>query len=343
MLFRSDGTSGQFLKTDGAKNLSWADQGITGGVAGSIPYQSAPNTTTTLAPNTTASKRFLVQTSSVPSWETIAASDISGLTNSNLSGSAGITNANLQNSSVTVGTTAISLGSSSTTIAGLSSINGITVSGSTGTFALVQNKLGDFAATTSAELAGVISDETGSGVLVFGTSPTFTTSINSGATFSAFANATTLTLGYSSTAASTTNISTGAVANATTKTINIGTGGATGSTTNINIGSSAGGTVTINSDVNIGGALTTITSATLDVTDKNITIAKGNTTDAGADGAGITVSSTANKTFQYDNTNAAFTSSENINIVSGKTYKINGVDVLSSTALGSNEIGRAHV
>jgi hypothetical protein len=34
-----------------------------------------------------------------------------------------------------------------------------------------------FAATTSAELAGVISNETGSGVLVFGTSPTFTTDI----------------------------------------------------------------------------------------------------------------------------------------------------------------------
>ena len=37
------------------------------------------------------------------------------------------------------------------------------------------DKLSVFAATTSAELAGVISDETGSGVLVFGTSPTLTT------------------------------------------------------------------------------------------------------------------------------------------------------------------------
>lgn len=37
--------------------------------------------------------------------------------------------------------------------------------------------LAQFAATTSAELAGVISDETGSGVLVFGTSPTLTTPI----------------------------------------------------------------------------------------------------------------------------------------------------------------------
>jgi hypothetical protein len=37
--------------------------------------------------------------------------------------------------------------------------------------------LGDFAPTTSAELAGVITDETGTGALVFGTSPTFTTQI----------------------------------------------------------------------------------------------------------------------------------------------------------------------
>lgn len=41
--------------------------------------------------------------------------------------------------------------------------------------ALVANPLSQFAATTSAQLAGVISDETGSGALVFATSPTFVT------------------------------------------------------------------------------------------------------------------------------------------------------------------------
>lgn len=41
-------------------------------------------------------------------------------------------------------------------------------------------KLSAFAATTSAELATVISDETGSGLLVFGTSPTLTTPVLSG-------------------------------------------------------------------------------------------------------------------------------------------------------------------
>lgn len=47
--------------------------------------------------------------------------------------------------------------------------------GAGGTVAYVANKLSVFAATTSAELAGVISDETGSGALVFATSPTLTT------------------------------------------------------------------------------------------------------------------------------------------------------------------------
>lgn len=44
-------------------------------------------------------------------------------------------------------------------------------------FAFVSDNLSVFAATTSAQLAGVISDETGSGALVFATSPTFTTSV----------------------------------------------------------------------------------------------------------------------------------------------------------------------
>jgi hypothetical protein len=47
-----------------------------------------------------------------------------------------------------------------------------TAQDSDGTVALTNNKLSAFAATTSAELAGVVSDETGSGSLVFGTSPT---------------------------------------------------------------------------------------------------------------------------------------------------------------------------
>lgn len=48
----------------------------------------------------------------------------------------------------------------------------ISLPDATGTVALTGNKLSTFAATSSSELAGVISDETGSGALVFGSSPT---------------------------------------------------------------------------------------------------------------------------------------------------------------------------
>jgi hypothetical protein len=58
----------------------------------------------------------------------------------------------------------------------LTGTDGSSVSfGNGGTVAYVANKLSVFAATTSAELAGVISDETGSGSLVFATSPTLVT------------------------------------------------------------------------------------------------------------------------------------------------------------------------
>jgi hypothetical protein len=129
--------------------------------------------------------------------------------------------------------------------------------------ALTTGTLAQFAATTSAQLLGVISDETGSGALVFGTAPTFTTTIDGGATFGAFASSTALTLGYTGTAASTINISTGVTATATTKTVNLGTGGAAGSTTNINIGSSVAGTTAISSPtVTVAGVADTATTAT---------------------------------------------------------------------------------
>jgi hypothetical protein len=48
----------------------------------------------------------------------------------------------------------------------------VTLPDATGTVALTANKLSSFASTSSSELAGVISDETGTGALVFGNQPT---------------------------------------------------------------------------------------------------------------------------------------------------------------------------
>ena len=145
-------------------------------------------------------------------------------------------------------------------------IRTLTVQDLNGTIALLGNHLGQFASTTSAQLATTLSDETGSGFVVFSDSPVFTTAITTsssaiavfnstattvnafGATVSMnFGSATagqTITLFGSSTGVSTYNFGTGATGTGNTKTLNIGTGGAAGSTTNINIGSAIGGTVT---------------------------------------------------------------------------------------------------
>jgi hypothetical protein len=67
----------------------------------------------------------------------------------------------------------------STLIANVLNVPTYTLAGLGGTTLAAVNaqNLSVFAATTSSQLAGVISDETGSGSLVFGTSPTFTTNI----------------------------------------------------------------------------------------------------------------------------------------------------------------------
>jgi hypothetical protein len=216
----------------------------------------------------------------------------------------------------------------------------------TGISGLGTNVATFLATPSSANLLAALSDETGTGVNVFGTAPTFTTSIDGGATFAAFASSTALTIGYGSTAASTTNISTGATATATTKTLNLATGGATGSTTNVNIGSANGGTTTINKDLVVSGDLTvngtttTVNSTTITVDDKNIELGSvASPTNTTADGGGITLKGATDKTFNWVNATAAWTSSEDLNLLSGKVYEINGTTVLSSSALGSGVTG----
>jgi len=71
-------------------------------------------------------------------------------------------------------TLVIPTGRSSVSLSGYTGTNYYFVQ-SNGTYATNANKLNFFAATASSELSGVISDETGSGSLVFGTSPTLTT------------------------------------------------------------------------------------------------------------------------------------------------------------------------
>ena len=120
------------------------------------------------------------------------------------------------------------------------------------------------ATPTSANLLASVTGETGTGALVFDTAPTFTTSINGGATFGAFAASTALTIGYTGTgAASTTNISTAALTGVFTKTINIGTGGTTSSTTTINMGSATNGSTIIRGSLAVGSVTANTTDGAI--------------------------------------------------------------------------------
>ena len=61
----------------------------------------------------------------------------------------------------------------------------------------------------------------------------------------------------------------------------------------------------------------------------------GGATDDTAVGGGITLKGTTNKTLSWSKTNTAWTSSDNFDLASGKTYKVNGTTVLSGSALGT--------
>ena len=78
-------------------------------------------------------------------------------------------------SAPTLGSTTINSGATVTNVDGLT-INSTTVPASK-TLVVTTDKLSALAATTSAELAGVISDETGSGALVFANTPTLVTPV----------------------------------------------------------------------------------------------------------------------------------------------------------------------
>jgi hypothetical protein len=94
--------------------------------------------------------------------------------------------------------------------------------------------------------------------------------------------------------------------------------------------------VVIEGDLLVQGTETILNTQTLSVEDKNIEIGVvEGPNDAIADGGGITLKGTTNKTLNWVLSTTSWTSSEHFNLFSGKIYKINGVDVLSSTTLGS--------
>jgi hypothetical protein len=106
---------------------------------------------------------------------------------------------------------------------------------------------------------------------------------------------------------------------------------------------SVGGNATITGNLTVNGTVTTINSTTITVDDKNLELGSASDvytpSDAGADGGGITLKGTTDKTLNWVDATDSWTSSEHFNLLTGKEFKINGTSVLSGTTLGSGVTG----
>ena len=122
-----------------------------------------------------------------------------------------------------------------------------------------------------------------------------------------------------------------------------------------------GGSLTVQGDLTVNGDVVTVNTSTVTIEDKNIVLAKQTgivPTDANAAGGGVVLQGAASHVFLWHDVgqaaqatsgtataggyndaipalaSAAWTSSEHINLATGKEFKINGVTVLSGTSLG---------
>lgn len=107
--------------------------------------------------------------------------------------------------------------------------------------------------------------------------------------------------------------------------------------------SASGGTITgslvITADLTVQGTTTTIDTTTLVVKDKNIEMGAVTTpTDVTADGGGITLKGSTDKTINWVDSTDAWTFSEHVDLASGKEIYIGGTSVLNATTLGSGVV-----
>lgn len=150
-----------------------ADKGGTGQTSfavGDILYASTTSALAKLADVATGSALISGGVATAPSWGKVGlTTHVSGI----LAGTNGGTGVDNSTKTITLGDNLTTSGAYPITLTATASTS-VTLP-TTGTIATTSNKLSDFAATTSAELISVISDETGTGSLVFANTPTLTT------------------------------------------------------------------------------------------------------------------------------------------------------------------------
>lgn len=97
-----------------------------------------------------------------------------------------------------------------------------------------------------------------------------------------------------------------------------------------------GGNLLVTGDLTVEGTTTTINTANVTVEDKNITLANvAVPSDATADGAGITIKGSTDKTIAYSQADNWLDVSESLNLASGKALYIGDTLVIDGNSLGS--------
>jgi hypothetical protein len=98
------------------------------------------------------------------------------------------------------------------------------------------------------------------------------------------------------------------------------------------------GDARIRGDLIVEGATTTINTTNLEIADKMIVLGKATLpTNITANGGGITLAAgtDVDKTIAWLSATSSWTSSENIDLAVGKSFKINGQDALTGSSLGT--------
>ena len=292
------------------------------------------------------------------------------ITNAQLAGS--IANAKLSNSTVSFGGISLALGGTDATPAfNLADATGLPIS--SGVSGLAANVATFLGTPSSANLRSALTDETGTGAAVFAASPTLTgtvvaanldisgdvdidgttnldvVDIDGSLDVDGHLNVDNVSVAGVSTFASGVTITGALDANGGASIDNVQVGVTNDNEIDTSSGNlvidSAGGTVTVDDNLTVSGNLTvngtttTINSTTVAIDDKNFQVATGAADDAAADGAGLTVDSgDGDKTFNFEATGDNWGASENLNLASGKVYKINNSSILSATTLGSSVV-----
>ena len=99
------------------------------------------------------------------------------------------------------------------------------------------------------------------------------------------------------------------------------------------------GNLALPGNLTISGTTTTVDTTNLLVEDKNVELGVVDTpTDTTADGGGITLKGATDKTFNWVSSTNSWTSSEDLDLLTGKHFSINGTTVLAATSLGSGVV-----